>query len=177
MPARTPEHELVEPGVDTAESKATRLNRNYLELLQELRVSETGVQVLFAFLLSLPFQQRFEEINEFQRSIYVLTLVFCTLAIALLVAPVAFHRLTFRRGLREELVAVTSKFAIAGTSFLLLSVLSALLLILDYTIGAGFAIVVTSVLGVLILLLWVALPLVRRRTLRTRTIIEQTNPQ
>ncbi|MEO7262569.1 MAG: DUF6328 family protein [Jatrophihabitantaceae bacterium] len=145
------------------ESEADRLDRNYNELLQELRVAETGVQILFAFMLSIAFQQRFETIDDVQRTIYVLTLLFCTLSIALLVAPVAFHRLVFRQGLKDELVTITNKLALAGTTFLLLAVLSGVLLIFDYVVGRGFAIVVTGMLAVVFLSLWLVLPLSRRR--------------
>jgi uncharacterized protein DUF6328 len=144
------------------ESEADRLDRNYGELLQELRVAETGVQILFAFMLSIAFQQRFQTLDDAQRTIYVITLLFCTLSIALLVAPVAFHRLVFRQGLKDELVTITNRLALAGTSFLLLAVLGGVLLIFDYVVGRGFAVVVTTVLAVLFVSLWVVLPLSRR---------------
>ena len=145
------------------ESEADRLDRNYSELLQELRVAETGVQILFAFMLSIAFQQRFQTLDDVQRTIYVITLLFCTVAIALLVAPVAFHRLVFRQGLKDELVKITNALALGGTSFLLLAVLSGVLLILDYVVGRAFAVVVTSVLAVLFVSLWLVLPMSRRR--------------
>jgi hypothetical protein len=145
------------------ESEASRLDRNYSELLQELRVAETGVQILFAFMLSIAFQQRFETLDEVQRVIYVITLLLCTLSIALLVAPVAFHRVVFRHGLKDELVRITNTLALAGTSFLLLAVLSGVLLILDYVVGRGFAAVVTAVLAVVFISLWLVLPLARLR--------------
>jgi hypothetical protein len=145
------------------ESEADRLDRNYGELLQELRVAETGVQILFAFMLSIAFQQRFQTLDDLQRTIYVITLLFCTFSIALLVAPVAFHRLVFRQGLKDELVKITNRLALAGTSFLLLAVLSGVLLIFDYVVGRAFAVVVTTVLAVLFVSLWVVLPLSRRR--------------
>ncbi|HEV2887492.1 MAG TPA: DUF6328 family protein [Jatrophihabitans sp.] len=150
------------------ESEATRLDRNYGELLQELRVAETGVQILFAFMLSIAFQQRFQTLDDVQRTIYVITLLFCTLSIALLVAPVAFHRLVFRQGLKDELVRITNRLALAGTSFLLLAVLSGVLLIFDYVVGRGFAAAVTSVLAVLFIGLWVVFPLSRRRAEENR---------
>jgi hypothetical protein len=144
------------------ESEADRLDRNYSELLQELRVAETGVQILFAFMLSIAFQERFQSLDDVQRTIYVITLLFCTLSIALLVAPVAFHRLVFRQGLKDELVKITNKLALAGTTFLLLAVLSGVLLIFDYVVGRSFAIVTTSLLAVLFISLWLVLPLQRR---------------
>ncbi len=145
------------------ESEADRLDRNYNELLQELRVAETGVQILFAFMLSIAFQQRFQTLDDVQRTIYVITLLFCTVAIALLVAPVAFHRLVFRQGLKDELVKITNALALGGTSFLLLAVLSGVLLILDYVVGRTFAAVVTALLAVLFVSLWLVLPMSRRR--------------
>jgi hypothetical protein len=148
------------------ESEASRLDRNYGELLQELRVAETGVQILFAFMLSIAFQQRFQTLDDFQRTVYVITLLFCTLSIAVLVAPVAFHRLVFRKGLKEELVKITSKLALAGTSLLLLAVLSGVLLIFDYVVGRGFAAVVTGLLAVVFLGLWLVLPLSQRKNQR-----------
>lgn len=151
------------------ESEADRLDRNYNELLQELRVAETGVQILFAFMLSIAFQQRFQTLDDVQRTIYVITLLFCTLAIALLVAPVAFHRLVFRQGLKDELVTITNRLALGGTSFLLLAVLSGVLLILDYVVGRTFAAVVTGLLAVLFVSLWLVLPLWRRRVEEQRS--------
>ena len=151
------------------ESEADRLDRNYNELLQELRVAETGVQILFAFMLSIAFQQRFQTLDDLQRTVYVITLLFCTVAIGLLVAPVAFHRLVFRHGLKDELVRITNTLALAGTSFLLLAVLSGVLLILDYVVGRTFAAVVTGVLAVLFVSLWLVLPLSRRRAEQKRS--------
>lgn len=145
------------------ESEAKRLDRNYGELLQELRVTETGVQVLFAFLLSIAFQQRFNQIDGFERATYVVTLLCATISTGLLIAPVAFHRLVFRQGLKDELVRITSRLAIAGASFLLLSVLGGVLLILDYVVGRAFAVIVVSVLALLFVALWVVFPLWRRR--------------
>ena len=156
--------EAEDPGskLNRNESEADRLDRNYNELLQELRVAETGVQILFAFMLSIAFQERFQTLDDVQRTIYVITLMFCTLSIALLVAPVAFHRLVFRQGLKDELVRITNKLALAGTSFLLLAVLSGVLLIFDHVVGRAFSIVVTSLLAVVFISLWLVMPLWRR---------------
>jgi hypothetical protein len=144
------------------ESEADRLDRNYSEMLQELRVAETGVQILFGFMLSVAFQQRFQTLDDVQRTVYVITLLFCTLSVGLLVAPVAFHRLVFRQGMKDELVSLTNTLTLAGISFLLLAVLSGVLLILDYVVGRAFAIAVIAVLAVLFVGLWVVLPLSRR---------------
>jgi hypothetical protein len=156
------DEELATPNDGRNETEAKRLDRNYGELLQELRVSETGVQILFAFMLSIAFQQRFAQIDSFQRTVYVITLICCTLSVGLLVAPVSFHRLVFRRGLKGELVRTASNLAIAGTTFLLLAVLGGVLLIFDYVVGRAFAVSVTAVLSALFVGLWIVLPLWRR---------------
>jgi hypothetical protein len=144
---------------DRDESPYTRLDRNYSELLQELRISETGVQVLFGFLLAISFQQRFTEIDDVEQAVYVTTLLCCALSIGLLVAPVAYHRVVFRRGLKAKLVQAASGFAIAGTTFMLLAIIGSVLLILDFAVGRVFGVVVASILMTLFLALWVALPL------------------
>lgn len=146
-------------GYDRDESVYTRLDRNYSELLQEVRISETGVQVLFGFLLAISFQQRFAEVDDFEKVVFVSTLLCCALSIGLLVAPVAYHRVVFRRGLKDKLVEATSAFAIAGTTFMLLAIIGSVLLILDFAIGRVFGVVVASILMALFLSLWVALPL------------------
>lgn len=105
------------------ESEPNRLDRNYSELLQELRVAETGVQILFAFLLAIAFQQRFSLIDTFQRVVYLVTLASAALAVAALIAPVAIHRALFRRGLKAELVAMTARLAAAGLTFLAVAML------------------------------------------------------
>src|SRR5262245_48883411 len=85
------------------ESEAARLDRNFAELLQELRVSQTGVQILFAFLLSIAFQQRFQDLTDAQLRHYLATLISAALAAVFLIAPVPIHRLLFRLRLKEEL--------------------------------------------------------------------------
>ena len=96
------------------ESEAQRDDRNLAELLQELRVAGLGVQVLFGFLLSLPFTNRFDKLSPAQRDLYLASLVLAAVATALLVGPVAYHRLVFRRGQKESLVRAASVMAIAG---------------------------------------------------------------
>src|SRR3954447_26251596 len=97
-----------------AEAPLQRADRNFAELLQELRVAQTGVQILFAFLLTLSFMDRFAAIDPFQRGVYVFTLVASATTVALLVAPVAVHRLLFQRGRKRELVRVGHRLALGG---------------------------------------------------------------
>src|SRR3954464_4237071 len=88
------------------ETEEERLDRNFIELLQELRVSQTGVQILFAFLLTLPFTQRFTQVSSFERDIYFVSLLFSGAASALFIGPVSYHRLLFRRGEKRQMVFV-----------------------------------------------------------------------
>jgi hypothetical protein len=110
------------------ESEAQRDDRNLAELLQELRVAGLGVQVLFGFLLSLPFTNRFDKLSPAQRDLYLASLVLAAVATALLVGPVAYHRLVFRRGQKESLVRAASVMAIAGLAAVGLAVSAAVLL-------------------------------------------------
>src|ERR1700751_4648938 len=103
-----------DPGDHRDESRAERDDRNLAELLQELRVAGLGVQVLFGFLLSLPFTNRFAELSHGQRELYLLPLVLATVSTALLLGPVAYHRLVFRRQQKEGLVRAANLMAILG---------------------------------------------------------------
>jgi hypothetical protein len=123
------------------ETPLQRTDRAYGEILQEVRVAQTGVQILFAFLLTLAFTSRFATITHFQRNIYVLTIMLCAGATALLIAPAAFHRMVYRRRLKQRLVHVANQLALSGLVLLLLAMVSALLLILDVAIGLGPALV------------------------------------
>jgi hypothetical protein len=145
------------------ESEAQRLDRNYSELLQELRVAQTGVQILFAFLLGIAFQQQFQKIESYQRGIYLVTLISAACAAIMLIAPVAIHRVVFRRHQKNELVLITSRLAGAGLVFLAIAILSAVLFVLDVVVNLSVALVVTGVLAVLIGTLWYALPFRFRR--------------
>src|SRR6202012_1173186 len=110
------------------ESGAQRDDRNLGELIQELRVAGLGVQVLFGFLLSLPFTNRFSQLTGPQRDLYLACLICSASATALLIAPVAYHRLVFRRGMKERLVRFANALAILGLVAVALAVLSAVLL-------------------------------------------------
>ena len=150
-----------DPRVD--ESPEQRADRNMNELLQELRVSQTGVQVLFGFLLSLSFTERFARIDATQRWIYVATLLLATATTALLVAPVAVHRMVFHRGVKSQLVKLTHRLASVGLVALALTLTGAVLLVLDIAIGRGPAIVISAVAAVMFAVLWYVLPLPLRR--------------
>src|SRR3954469_7754678 len=105
-----------------AESKDERLDRELIEFLNELRVALPGVQVLFAFLLGVPFTQRFSQVSDLQKDVYFLTFLCAAVATGLLIAPSAYHRLDWRQGDKEHLLVVSNRFAIAGTAFLALAI-------------------------------------------------------
>jgi Family of unknown function (DUF6328) len=147
------------------ESEDERLDRNLGELLQELRVALPGVQVLFAFLLAVPFQQNFTEITSFQEKVYFTTLLCTAISAALLISPTAYHRLTFHLQQKKELVYVSNRLSIAGLFFLALAMTGAIMLITDVLFGG----VATAAFGVaaatMFVLLWGVLPLRRRLSL------------
>lgn len=145
------------------ETEAERLDRNYGELLQELRVAQTGVQILFAFLLGIAFQQRFTTIDHAQRVLYLITLTSAAAAAVLLIAPVAAHRILFRRNRKDEVVAITSRLASAGLACLAVAILSAVVLVVDFVTSATVALSITISLGVIVLVTWLIAPLVLRR--------------
>jgi len=143
----------------TGETEQERLNRNMNELLQELRVSQTGVQILFAFLLALPFAQRFTEVTSFQRDVYFATLLLAGAAAAFFIAPVSAHRLLFRRQGKEHLINSSNWMAIAGLGCLAVSIVGVILLISDFLFNPAVAAVTTSLAFLLFVVLWYVLPL------------------
>jgi hypothetical protein len=143
------------------ETEVQRLDRNFGELLQELRVAQTGVQILFAFLLTLAFTPRFGEITAFQRDLYITTLLLTTASTGLLIAPVAYHRLTFRQRMRAQLVRAANRFAIGGLTFLMLALGGSVLFISDVVLSRGPAILFTLMTAGWFLLFWYLLPIVQ----------------
>ena len=141
------------------ETPLQRADRAYGEILQEVGVAQTGVQILFAFLLTLAFTSRFASITQFQRNAYVVTLMLCAASAALLIAPAAFHRVVYRRRLKPHLVRMASRLALAGLVLLLLAMVSALLLILDVVSGLTPALVLAGVALAWFVTWWFVLPL------------------
>jgi hypothetical protein len=129
------------------EDEGERLDRELIELLNELRVIMPGVQVLFGFLLTVPFQQGFEKIDDFQRIVYFVTLLLTAASAACLMAPTAFHRLTFRAGQKPYLITFGTRQAIVGMTLLALAMNGALLLLADILFH-GTTVVLTVVAGV-----------------------------
>jgi hypothetical protein len=144
------------------ETEKERLDRNLNELLGELRVALPGVQVLFAFLLAVPFNQGFATATQFQKDVYLLTLLLTAMATALLIAPSAYHRLEFRQDDKRHIVYVANRFAIVGFGFLAAAMSTAILLVTDYIFGATTAAICTSGAAVVLYGLWYGTPLKRR---------------
>jgi hypothetical protein len=144
------------------ETAAQRADRNFGELLQELRVAQTGVQFLFAFLLTVPFSNRFDRLGTEQQGIYLGTLVATAIAAGCLIAPVSHHRVLFRRRRKAELVQSSAQLASVGLVFLGLSMVGAIFLIFDVVAGRLIGIGVAAVFLVLFFLLWWVQPVLRR---------------
>jgi hypothetical protein len=144
------------------ETEAQRNDRNLMELLQELRVAGLGVQVLFGFLLSLPFTTRFDKLSSGQRQLYVTSLILAAVSTALLMAPVAYHRLVFRQQQKEHLVRAANVMAICGLVTVGLAISAAVLLVTGYVDRGLPAILITVFTVCLFAGLWFALPLRHR---------------
>jgi cation transport ATPase len=145
------------------ESEEERDDRNLAELLQELRVAGLGVQVLFGFLLSLPFTNRFVKLSHGQRELYLLTLVLASVSTALLLGPVAYHRLVFRLRQKEGLVRAANVMAILGLVCVGLAVSAAVLLVASFVATGLTAWLITVFMLCMFGGLWFAFPLTRRR--------------
>jgi Family of unknown function (DUF6328) len=151
----------------SGEDEAKRLDRELLELLNELRVVMPGVQVLFGFLLTVPFQQRFQAIDDFQRVVYFATLLLTAASAAFLMAPSAFHRLTFRAGQKPYLVVLGTRQTITGLVLLALAMNGVLLLLTDMLFNNTVVVVTVTVTVALFGWLWFGLALRRRALGRT----------
>jgi hypothetical protein len=161
---------MAESGVDVhndsrhSESVAQRNNRTLSELLQELRVAGLGVQVLFGFLLSLPFTVRFAHLSGAQRDLYKTCLLCAAVSIALLIGPVAYHRWHFRQHDKGRLLRISNRLALLGLGSVALAIILTVWLILTF-VGASWPIsVAASATSAAFVLLWFGLPLFERRS-------------
>jgi hypothetical protein len=144
------------------ETRKERVDRELLELLHELRVALPGVQILFAFLLIVPFQQTMAQITDFQRDVYFITLVAVAVAAGLLIAPAAQHRVLFRQHDKEGLLRRSSRSAYAGVVVLAVAISSAVLLVVDVIFSRTQAWVTAGIVGALLAWWWVAVPFWQR---------------
>jgi hypothetical protein len=147
-----------------ADGEESRLDRELIELLNELRVTLPGVQVLFAFLLIAPFSQRFEQVNDLQKYAYLVALVATALGSALLIAPTPYHRIRFRDRDKEVLLRISNRLALGGTVMLAVGMASAVFFVTDFLWSSPLPAIVTAVVAGAIVLLWYALPLTREAT-------------
>jgi hypothetical protein len=157
-------------GGSDGETRQERVNRELIELLNELRVALPGVQLLFAFLLIVPFQQKADAITEFQRDVYFVTLVSAAVATVLLIGPAAQHRVLFRQHDKEGLLRRGSRSAFAGLVVLGLAISSALLLVVDALFSRTQAWLTAGTVGALLLFWWVAVPFWQRATYEQETL-------
>jgi hypothetical protein len=144
-------------GDDEQPSQET-LTRNWDELLQEIRVTQTGVQILTGFLLTVPFSNRFDELTTFQRNVYLAVLAGSVLTTGLVVAPVAMHRVLFRKRRRELLVESGNRFAVAGLAMLALTVSGVVLLVVDLVVGDTAGWVAGGAILLVLTVLWAVVP-------------------
>jgi Family of unknown function (DUF6328) len=151
-------------GAGRHETEKERLDRNLQELLQELRVALPGVQVLFAFLLVVPFNVRFPDITNFQQTIYFVTLLLATGATAFLIAPTVHHRVQFREQDKERIVMTANRFTIVGMALLAAAMTGAILLITDLLYKSTTVTIVAALVAVMFALLWYAVPMRRSMT-------------
>jgi hypothetical protein len=161
-------------GDGRGEGALQRADRNMVELLQELRVAQTGVQILFAFLLALAFTERFSRIDSVQLYMYVVTLLLSVVTAGLLVAPAAVHRVTFQCGVKAETVQLGHRLCLAGLGTLALTLTGAVLLVLDVAVGREFAVSAAVTVAAVLIMLWFALAqwLVHRARTSCETPVE-----
>jgi amino acid transporter len=146
-----------------SEDHQERVSRELIELLNELRVALPGVQVLFAFLLAVPFAQGFTTTTEFQRALFFIVLCFTALSSALLIAPSAWHRLRFRQGDKERILRASNKMSIVGVGFLAAAMIGAVMLLADFIYGSTLAIISGAIATLVFGVFWYLLPLLGPR--------------
>jgi len=151
-----------------AETEKERSDRQLIELLNELRVALPGAQVLLAFLLTVPFQDRFRRTTELQRAVLVVDVVLTAVGVVLLMAPPVYHRIRWNEGGKEDVVRVGHELFLAGTASLALGMVCAVFVVVEFVFGLAAAIVSAAVLLVLVASTWYLLPLDRGRDPRVR---------
>jgi hypothetical protein len=153
------ERELEKVEERTGENPQERTARELIELLSELRVILPGVQVLFAFLLMVPFTQRFPDLDDLETGVFFMTLLCTAVATALLIAPSAHHRILWRGGVREQRLEMGNILTIAGLIFLVPAMVGVVFVITDFIFGLTAAAVVTGLLALFFVVLWFVFPL------------------
>jgi hypothetical protein len=147
------------------ETQLERSDRNLVELLQEVRVVQTGVQILFGFLLTIAFQPKFEKLSSFQKGVYLGTLVAAATTLIMLTAPSSWHRILFRQGDKEHLVEIANRFTVLGLASMGLTMVGVVMLLSDLTFPSWLTVLITATVLIACSVLWYAMPLRRRRAL------------
>jgi predicted membrane channel-forming protein YqfA (hemolysin III family) len=152
-----------DPDEEDDESRSERINRELIELINELRVALVGVQVLFAFLLAVPFSQGFAKVTDFQKGLFFTVLCSTAIASALMVAPSAYHRINFRSKDKEQMLRTSNGLMIGGLVFIAVSIIGAVVLVADFIYHSTATTVACAVIGAALFAgLWFVLPVVRR---------------
>jgi hypothetical protein len=154
------------PYVREDEDAGERLDRHWNEILQELRLAQTGTQILFAFLLTIAYQNQFQAADQFTHDVYAVTLITSALAVALFLAPVALHRMLYQQGLRHRLVPISHHLVGAGLVFLMAAITGGVLLALDAVLSRPVAFTIVAAVLLCFLILWYALPVYVRTAAR-----------
>jgi small-conductance mechanosensitive channel len=161
------------------ETELERTDRNLVELLQEARVVQTGVQILFGFLLTIAFQPKFEKLSSFQKADYLGTLVAAATTLIMITAPSSWHRILFRQGDKEHLVEVANRFMVIGLASLGLTMVGVVMLLSDLAFPTWLTVLVTATAVLACSVLWYVLPLARRRSLHSSSTLpdaDRLNP-
>lgn len=157
------------PDYSREESRSQQLDRNWAELVQELRVIGTGIQILFAFLLGIAFQARFAQTTTFEKDVYLGTMLASALAAALFIAPVALHRLLFRFGVKDEVVTLTNRLAIGGLCALSIAITGAVLVVGSWVGGTVFGWVSATAIATTLCVGWFGAPLALRHSAKLQS--------
>jgi hypothetical protein len=149
------------PATGRNETEQERVDRNLQEMLGELRVALPGVQVLFAFLLVVPFNQRFADVTDFQKTLYLITLLFATASAICLIAPTVHHRIEFRKQQKGEIVLAGNRIVIVGLTLLAIAMTGAVLFVADFLYGTAMTVAAATGVAVVFAVLWYLIPLRR----------------
>lgn len=157
---------MTEPAEHRGETPLQRADRNWEELLGELRVTQTGVAILFSLLLTVPFSAGFADVDAFQRRVYLVALLLSAASAVLLIAPVAYHRVLFAQRQKPAVVKASNRFAVVGLALMCLALTAVLLLVSDVLLARAAAVAVAVVFGLATAGLWSVPALLRRRSRR-----------
>ena len=159
------EQQMPDAGDGRRDTELERDDRNLIELLQEARVVQTGVQILFGFLLTVAFQPKFEKLSSFQKADYLGTLVAAATTLIMLTAPTSWHRILFRQGDKEHLVTVANRFMLVGLAAMGLTSIGVVMLLSDIAFSPALTAIVTAAAVLACATFWCFMPLARRRAL------------